>query len=767
MKNRWKAALVLIVLWASVGWAVRTQFWTTATFDNFLEGTFQGVSLHREGFITLAPQLEEVFNTDQAMVWAAARDSKQNIYLGTGHSGKVFRLGPDMKGTLFFDAPEPDVFALAVGPDASVFVGTSPEGKVYRVDPMGQSAEFFDPQAKYIWAMVFGTDGALYVGTGDRGKIFRVAADGKGELFYDTQQAHVMSLALDTQLQLIAGTEPNGLLFRVSGAAKGFVLYDAPLAEIHSVAVASDGSIYASAMGAPGGVFPRQPGTGSPGSPVPAGTVTTITVRAAQEPSNLPAQPTQGEPNPEQPQPDPNEPQPSGPVVSTPQRSPMTPTPIAGRTVTQSALFRIWPDNAVDTLWESNRENIFGLLPSGDDLLFSTDERGRIYQMTPDRQITLVTQTDQEEATRLIPLGNSILVTTANLGKVYRLGTQPSPTGYFESQVQDSGSISGWGKIRWSAEMPQGTAVELYSRSGNSSRPDATWSEWSSAYRKADGEQIQSPTARYVQWKAVFQSAGNRAPALREVTVAYLPRNRAPAIAEVKATTRDERTLSGANTGGGRANVAVRQAAGGGTIQTFPGAVIGSRPTPEPGVDISWLTNDPDQDELTYSLYFRGEGEADWKLLKEDLSQNYFQLEKTMLPDGRYRVKVVATDARANPPQMAKAAERVSAPFVVDSTPPQVEVIDAKRVGGVFTVRFLARDSGSVLMRAEYAQDAQPLVAVLSDDGILDSDEETFTVVLDAQDAQERLLTLRVYDSAGNTGVGKTILPGTGSDASR
>ncbi|MBI4463106.1 MAG: hypothetical protein HY647_00230 [Acidobacteria bacterium] len=759
MGNRWKAALILLMLSASGLWGVRTQFWTTATFEDFLEGNFRGVSLHREGFITLAPQLEEVFNTDQAIVWAGAHDSQGNIYLGTGHSGKVFRLGPDLKGVLFFDAPEPDVFALAVHKDGTVFVGTSPEGKIYKVNPSGQAEEFFNPQAKYIWAMVFGPDEALYVGTGDRGRIYRVSSDGQGELFYDTHQGHVMSLALTQGQELIAGTEPNGLLYRISPAGKGFVLYDAPLAEIHNVAISPDGSIYASAMGVPGGTFRRLPGGQLPTSPTPVPTTTTITVRASQNPPSFPTEETQGEGGPEEPQPDPNAPQTTGTVVVSPATSSGGSIPGVGRTMTRSALFRIGPDSTVDTLWESSQENIFALLPSEGHLLFSTDEKGRIYQLTPDRQVALVTQTDQEEATRLIPLGDFILVTTANLGKVYRLGTQPSPTGYFESEVQDTENISRWGKMRWTAETPEGTSLEFYTRSGNSSRPDSTWSEWSSPYRHPEGELIQSPSARYIQWKAAFQSAAGRSPTLREVTVAYLPRNRAPEISELKATARDERSSSETRTGtSGRPSASNRPS----PIPSFPTAGPSARTAPGPGVDLTWLAKDPDQDDLTYTLYFRGEGESEWKLLKENLNQNYFPLEKDTLPDGKYRVKLVASDAGANPREMARTTERFSAPFVVDSTPPLVEVLEIKRVGSSATVRFRARDGASVLTRAEYALDAQPLVPMPSEDGIADSEEETFTVVLNSLEAREYLLTLRVYDAAGNAGVGKAVLPGAG-----
>ena len=190
-------------------------------------------------------------------------------------------------------------------------------------------------------------------------------------------------------------------------------------------------------------------------------------------------------------------------------------------------------DNTVDTIWESDSENAYDVLPQGETLLFSTDEKGRIYQMTAERQLSLISQTDQEQTTRLIPSGNNVLATTANLGKVFRMGSQLSAKGSYESEVRDAGNIAGWGTLRWTGEAPSGTSMEFYARSGNSNRPDATWSDWTGPYRNASGELLKVPAARYLQWKADLAPAGGQSPVVRDVTVAYLPRNRGPEIKEI------------------------------------------------------------------------------------------------------------------------------------------------------------------------------------------------------------------------------------------
>jgi len=757
MRNKLKLALLLALLSATGALGVGTQFWTASTYEDFQRGNFSDISLSREGALQLAPALDEVFNTDQAMIWGVARDSRGNLFLGTGHSGRVFRLGPDGNGSLFFDANEPDVFALAVDSTGNVFVGTSPDGKIYKVDASGNSTEFFAPQTKYIWSLTFGADGLLYVGTGDRGRIYRVRPNGEGEIFYETQQSHVVSLAAGPGGDLLAGTEPNGLLYRISSAGRGFVIYDAPQSEIHSIQAASDGSIYASAMSSADDGRIRVGGGGG-GGQAPVRATTTITVRADDSPFPGPGGPGDGGGGQQ-------DPQGGGPAQVTVQAQPVVVTGGGGGGQgrgPRSALYRVGPDSTVETLWSSQRESVFDVLASARSVLFSTDEQGRIYELTPDRQVALLTQTGQGQTTRLIPSGDFILATTANVGKVFRLGTRPAASGFFESEVRDAGSIAGWGQIRWTGDLPPGTALELFTRSGNSSRPDSTWSEWSSAYRQAGGEQISSPAARYVQWKAVLRSAADHSPVLREVIVAYLPRNRSPEISEIRVAPRAER----GGGGGGGGNVVVNAGGGGGAQRGFAGAAA-ARPQGPRGMDIRWTAGDPDQDELTYAIYFRGEEESEWKLLQPEVKGNLFALESDVLPDGRYRVKVVASDAGSNPGQTARTAERISAPFLVDGTPPLVETAQTTRARDSATARFRVRDAASVLTRAEYALDADPLKPLLSEDNIVDSSDETFAVTASPLDGREHLLTIRVYDAAGNVGVGKAVWPASGNAGDR
>src|SRR5437870_81629 len=246
------AFLILMSCGAVPALAGEPIVWSTGSRAELLKGEARGISISDTGVVTLAPDTVQVFNTEQAYVWSSAIDPAGNVYLGTGHDGKLFRVGADGKGSLLFKASELDVTALAIAKDGAVFAATSPDGKVYRITADGKAEVYFDPADKYIWSLAILNDGSLAVGTGDNGKLYRVRAAGakpESSLLIDTNQTHVMSLAVTARGDLIAGTDPGGVVLRISPEGKAFALYDASLREIHALAPAADGSVYALALG--------------------------------------------------------------------------------------------------------------------------------------------------------------------------------------------------------------------------------------------------------------------------------------------------------------------------------------------------------------------------------------------------------------------------------------------------------------------------------------------------------------------------------------
>src|SRR5438093_6035865 len=108
--------------------AVTPLVWETRTYDDFRKGKLSNISLTSDDELILAPRFDMVFNTEQTLIWSAVADSKGNVYLGTGHDGKVFKVDSTGKGALLVDLVELDVLALAVDSKDVLYAGTAPDG---------------------------------------------------------------------------------------------------------------------------------------------------------------------------------------------------------------------------------------------------------------------------------------------------------------------------------------------------------------------------------------------------------------------------------------------------------------------------------------------------------------------------------------------------------------------------------------------------------------------------------------------------------------
>jgi hypothetical protein len=739
----WIAAALLA---QTCTFAASTTAWEMTTYSDFLRGKFQGLSLSRDGRLMLAPKLETLFASDQSAIWSVVKASKGAIYAATGHRGKVYLVESASKSSLYWTAPQPEVFALAIDKAGVLFAGTSPDGKIFRIEN-GKASEYFDPKSKYIWALQFDAGGALFAGV-EGGKVWRISGAGRGEVWYDTGQSHVVSLAFDAQGRLLAGTEPNGVLYRITGKDKAFVLYDANLPEIRSMVTTADGSVYAAALGgslANRGSGWTTPASASPGGITVAGPTTTITVTEDSAQAGLDVKPKADPGKPAQ--------QPATQVTS------QISSVIDMSGVEKSAIYRIHPDNTVETLWSSKEENVYDILSVDDYLVFSTDAKGRIYRLSPDRKVTLLAQTNEGEAVRLLRDGTSVIAATSNLGNLYRLGDGFSVSGTYEAPVHDSNSVARWGRLNSRVDSCDGCAVTFRTRSGNASRPDKTWSDWSGPVTGS----VTSPNARYIQWKAEFTGANGNSPIVDNVSIAYLPQNTPPVVKSITVLSQAVAT----STSKTAAPQAPSQAAYSITVtDTGDAPQASSAGTPSQTLNratsqqlsVSWQAEDPDGDKLVFNVYFRGEGEREWKLLKGNLQENIVVVDGDVLADGRYYFRVVASDRLVNPPSTARTGELIGIPVLIDNTPPLLTAGEPRRNGAGLELDVDAVDAASPLRRAEYSLDAGPWTPIEAADGLIDSQREKLLVRIDTFPAGEHLIVVRAYDAAGNAGLTKVVV---------
>ena len=713
------ATLVQVAVLPGAG----TRSWELSRYGDFLAGTFQNVALDREGSLRVAPSLDTVHDSEQAVLWSIARAADGTVYFGTGHQGAVFKVSPDGQGEQLWKAPEIEVFALAAGPDGFLYVGTSPEGKVYKVSSDGESEVFFDPGEKYIWSLLFDSKGHLIVGTGDGGKVYRVGTDGKGAAWFESGQRHVMSLALDSSGHVLAGTDPEGILYRVAEDGTAFGLFDSDLPEIRSVAVTGDGSIYFAAMG--GGMDRLL-------QAIPAGQAV-MSVQAAGGAATSTAATTR-----------------VGSTVSYAQPQ----VTYAGE---RAALMRLRDGQAVEKLWSSNEENILGLVVrDGTDpgALFATDQEGRIYATGKDRQLSLISQTGRAQMTVLSQSGDGILVGSAHGGALYRLGDAAADSGHYDSVPFDTSGVSRWGRLSWRGDALEGAAIEIQTRSGNTYRPDTTWSGWSDPLDEMAGSPVPSPPARFLQWRVTLKGTAR----LDSLRVHYLPQNSGPVVKSVNVVPETVKASdsSSSQSSSTSNSYSITVSASGSSSAPRQTGQQSTATTSLRKLAIVWSAEDPDGDKLRAEVSFRGEGETNWKTIRDDVSGSRLSIESDTLADGHYEFRVKVDDGQANSPERALEAERISRPVLVDQTPPRVRQLPDGSGG---ELRFEVEDEVSEIRSAEFSVDAGDWGPVLSDDGILDSRQETFTLPLEDLEPGEHLVVLRVRDRVGNAALAKSLRP--------
>jgi hypothetical protein len=752
-------AISLLAAAAACACASSTATWEMNTFADFSRGRFAALSLSRDGRMALGPRLDTLYSTEQPSVWSVAEAPDGTLYAGTGHRGRVFRIeARGGKGSLLWTAPEPEIFAVAAGPDGAVYAGTSPDGAVYRIEG-GKATVYFKPEARYIWALAFDSSGALYVGTGDNGRIWRVSRAGTGEVWYESGQQHITALAVDSHGRLLAGSEPNGLLYRISGKNQAFVLYDSTLPEIRTISVAADGAVYAAALG--GSIAQRtsaSTGAAQTSSTTPQVSAPATSITVTDEGAGASAQGGGIEIRPKPPGGDNAKTQVTATITPGTTLYTAPPAELAG--VEKSALYRINLDNTVETLWSSREENLYDLLlAANSEVVFATDTQGRIYRLTPDRRLTLLVQTNAGETTRLLPSGDSLVAATSTSGKVLRIGGGLATEGAYESPVHDAGSVAKWGQVSWRGQRSSGGRLVFRTRSGNSGRPDNTWSPWSEPVADPAGSAMTSPNARFIQWRAEFTGNGSDSPSITGVTLSYLPQNNPPVLHSINVMT--QIVPAGASTKAASAS-ATTSTAFSVTVTDSTDTASAPAQTVSRGlaqqIQVTWQADDPDGDKLSYSVFFRGEDETQWKPLKTNIAENIVTLEGDVLADGKYFFRVVASDRPANPAASARESEMVSPPVSFDNTPPVVRA-SGRREGTRVVVEAEASDPSSSLRRAEYSLDALAWVPLDSLDGVVDGQQERFRLELPTVTAGEHVIVIRVFDASNNSGLAKIVIP--------
>jgi len=706
-----------------------TKLWSVGRYDELERGSADGVAIRSDGRLEAGPTASLLYATGKSYVWSLASDAVGNGYLGLGGttsgSAAVMKVLPDGRAAQVFEGKELAVQALRMVGDGSVLAATSPDGKVYRIPPTGGAVTvLFDPamteeKPKYLWDLAVGKAGEVYVAAGAPAVVYRVpAGGGKAEVLFQTADQHIRCLQLGADGRLWAGSDGAGVIYRLDtqvAGSKPFAVYAAPRREITALALDGAGNVYAAGVGTKGGMtLPPLPVTGTVG----------VTVTFTQPGSS------------------------SATATNT-----LVPE--------GTEIYRVTADRTPQKLLTMKDDVVYALAFRDGSLLAATGNRGRVYRVDvgmPGR-FTDVAHLEAAQGMAFAAVKDGLLVATSNSGKVFRLGDATATNATYTSEVFDAQGFSQWGRAEIRAGIASG--FDLYVRSGNVGSPLMGWSEWS---RVSPDGTFTVPAGRYVQWKAVLRAGG----AIDAVALNYLPKNVAPVVDEVVVQP-------------GARVAAVAAPPPTTTVQVaFPAATPVVSFTPDTNtaplaaqkdktaVTVRWMAHDDNGDDMMFAVWYRGVGEANWRLLKDKINDRFYSLDSSLLPDGSYTMKVVASDAPVHTDAEALTSERESGVFVVDTTPPVPGVLEARmdvssppRIHATLE----ARDATSPIAHAEYSLDAGPWQYLEPVGKVSDSLTERYDFTLavpvataPVSDAKEHVLAVRVYDRYENVIAVKTVV---------
>ena len=710
-------ALLGFLLIAAQVFAVAPQFWRVQSAEDFLGGEIEGFAVTSRGELRVAPAMRKIGSFTDPFVLSQTSAPNGDRFFGTGNEGKVYRLhGEELK--LVFTAPEPEIYAVAYR-DGALLVGSSPNGKVYRVDPdSGKSSVYFDPQQAYIWALEVLDGGDVAVATGVEGKLFRVDGKGEGKVLYDAADTHIRSLAKKKDGSLLAGGSGKGRIYNITPDGSAHALFDSPLNEIASIYVDANGTGWAAGVSnvLPSSAPPKQQKN-----------------QQQQQQQQQQSTGTSGDTKKE-----------GEGSASTAVEVSFTFDDSAAAAAAQSGtaeVYRIDSDGFVETVRKFEREMVYAVSGGANgSVLLATGPNGRIYELR-DSELSLIGAVPEKQIVSVA--GN--IITTTNSGAVYRMENRGSAHPEFRSAAKDVERFSRFGNYRVEGRNLGNSTVAVSFRSGNTRTPDSTWSAWTPPQTSLEGN-VNAPAARYIQWKLTMPKSTPDA-FIDGMSVAFINRNVAPeidgvAVAEpavvyitsaypsapqvVEATNPDEYGIF-TSLDNPRDRTPAEQ---------------GKRMFRKGFRTVSWRASDENNDTLRYTLEFRRKGSDRWLRLRENMEESQINFDTSQLPDGRYELRLSATDAADNP-EMPLTAVKEGVEFDVDNSAPKISV---SHNGSDVVVHIT--DDLSAVGRVEYSADAEKWVRLTPVDGLADSRDETFKLERGSVDG--KFVVVRAVDAFYN-----------------
>lgn len=774
------AAILAIVLTTGQAWAVKPEHWLHEQPKDFVSGEAKDVVINSQGEVMLGRETKLLHDAEDEAdtVNALAQGEDGKIYAATGSNGAIYCIdGEDV--TKFATLPDGNIFSLVFAKNGRLLAGTGggDKAKIYAISAQGKPSIFFEPKdAKYVWAMARGINGDIYAATGNGGQLFVIDADGKnGKVLAKVKPKNILCMAFGNDGMIYVGTDEDGLIYRINPTnGKPYVMYDATEAEISALVTDDEGNIYAATAAAdqarpgrsvsdkPGGK-PDSEGKSAKPSTKPAGSQPATSKgtekKDADKKKDDKKKDTGKKEEPKVKEEKDAKTPPAGPsklasiaqMLASRMASASKPTAKGASIATSSmsgsgnAIYRI---DTFGFVTEVFREPVMILdLTEADGTIYAaTGNEGRIYAIAPkqDRK-SMICKLDASQVTSLLKLEDDTLIAgTANKPKLVKIGAGYADKGTLTSKPLDADQIVKWGRIKWDAVIPAGTKLTVATRTGNVSDEESdAWDEWSAEMDATTAQQIASPGARFMQYRLTLETTKPDATAkLSRLNIARIEENRPPLIngLEVRSVIEESKKP----TGHPKAKQMAQQASLGGDSEV---------PPTQFQYIAKWTAEDPNQDTLMYEVFYRQAGNSKWIRMAKELKEPMHIWDTRTVPDGQYELKVTANDRGGNPPSSTLQDARVSDPFLVDNTQPQVRIERTEKVGKAGAkIHAIATDEASAIAEAAYKVDSEEdSHAIIADDDVFDSIEEPFTILLQDLESGDHWVSIRVTDDSGNS----------------
>jgi hypothetical protein len=596
----------------------------------------------------------------------------------------------------------------------TVLIATGNEGKLFELSGGGVK-EVAKVDALALTSLVEAWDGTVIVGSLPNGKLYEYKKGKLSEWTAIPEAEHIFQLAFDAKEQVLyAATGPLGKLYRITRDKKAQVYLDVEEEHLTSVAV-GNGKVYVGGGDKAKLYQVTAPGRASILYDFGRTEVRAITLGKSGEvyaiANELSVKPS---------------------LPSGKNDEGASPSSGSAKAKGKGTLYRFDKNGAPEQLLDNTGEHFTSLgLDDAGNPYVGTGAEGKLYTIDANRNSVLSADVEERQLSALLLDGKERFLFSSDPVVIHPVRGTGGADSVWTSAVVDAGLRAHFGRLEWMAEGK----LELSTRTGNSAEPDDTWSAWSNPL-VAPGD-IQSPAARFFQVRARFNQ--DSAAVLSEVTIPFVTDNLRATINSVEFETSSSKAL---------AKPSAKLGASGGPISERP----------DEDITITWKVENPDKDDLRFWLKYKREGTADWlDVLKpgERLTKATYSWDTADLPEGRYRVRVIASDVLSNSPERALQHQLESYTVLVDNTSPVVQglKVEGRTLSGVAT------DGVGPIARVEVAlAGSDEWYSVAPVDGVFDEAKEEFRVDLALlAPAPNALLTVRVYDQENNRTVANVI----------